>query len=300
VQILYITSVLRDTEDGMTEKGIELGSAEIALTSEMGTASARRMKGAYLLNTAGAHDPEPVHRYRSPETGRSGEPQSGPEARVYFTKIVSPTSEKEIKVFLHRDPDDPVCRDASAFFTLIIVASIRLNDPSTTRLVNATATFDLPKDSFFVNFFPRERGVIGRVIESGGSGMVLTPGLDLIRSDSNESSDGPRRNRFDIRIGPEESVPGFFTKRTGHYLGIPVSGLLEYQGMVGSGKSISYEIYPPMLPEETEVYGKKTLAVFAFIVRSSKKSSLQTKISIEGKVKGDLWGVVPLHGSGVM
>ena len=61
-----------------------------------------------------------------------------------------------------------------------------------------------------------------------------------------------------------------------------------------------WEIYPPLPGQHIEVTGKEMQAVFSFIVQTPKNAQPKITATIEGRVKGNLWGVVPIKGSVVL
>jgi hypothetical protein len=281
---------------------LESASAEIELTSEMGVSSARMMKEAYLPRTGAGDDlaanppPGDADRAQPVDTG------SGPNAVVYITRIMTRTPEKEIKRLLDTVPDEPADLHSHDFFTVVISASVRMDDPSTTRFVNTTATFDLPSGMTILDFSPKERGSIGRIREDGGCGLLITPHLDFCRSmtPGEAGRSTSPKNRFEIRISAKEKIQGFYSGKNGYFLETPVLRLLEYQGIRKNEQTVYWELYTPMPVEEIETSGKESLAIFALIIRTPSHTVPSIKIVLEGKVKGELWGVVPLKGNGII
>ena len=277
---------------------LESASAEIELTSEMGVSSARMMKEAYLPRTGAGDDPPP----EDVDQAQSGETGSGPNAVFFITRIMTRTPETEIKRLLENVPHDPADLHSHDFFTVVISASVRMNDPSTTRFVNATTTFDLPPGMTILDFSPKERGSIGRIIEVGGCGLLITPHLDFCRSMTPGEAGRATspKNRFEIRVSAKEIIRGFYSRKNGYFLDTPVLRLLEYQGIRKNEQTMYWELYTPMPGEEIETSGKESLAIFALIIRTPRHAVPSIKIVLEGKVKGELWGVVPLKGKGII
>ena len=110
---------------------------------------------------------------------------------------------------------------------------------------------------------------------------------------------GTRKHRFEIPAGPGENITGTYSRKSGYSLAIPASVLLEYQGMLKNGHEMFWEIYPPMPPQDIEITGKEMQAVFSLIVQAPGNSPPGITAHIEGRVKGDLWGVIPIKGSAV-
>jgi hypothetical protein len=194
---------------------LESASAEIELTSEMGVSSARMMKEAYLPRTGAGDDLAGNLLPVDPDRAQSGCTGSGPNAVVFITRIMTRTPEKEIKRLLENVPDHPADPHSHDFFTVVICASVRMDDPSTTRFVNATATFDLPPGMTILDFSPKERGSIGRIIEDGGCGLLITPNLDFCRSMTPGEAGRATspKNRFEIRVSAKEHYPGILLQK---------------------------------------------------------------------------------------
>ena len=67
-----------------------------------------------------------------------------------------------------------------------------------------------------------------------------------------------------------------------------------------NGHEVYWEIYPPMPPQDIEFPGKEKLVVFSLIIQTPRNISSEMNVRIDGKVKGNLWGVIPLKGSVVL
>jgi hypothetical protein len=120
--------------------------------------------------------------------------------------------------------------------------------------------------------------------------LVFNPSLP-----QHGEADDPGR-RFEVRVGPEEKI-SLIRSRQGYAFTIPKDELLEYEGMRKNEHEVFWEIYPRMPPEDSENTAGGRHAIFSCIVRAPRSIDPEVTIHIEGKVKGKIWGVVPLHGS---
>ena len=284
----------------MTESTISAESFEIALTSEMGPSSARKMKAAYLENAGNGSDegiPSSFSRdaHQGPEV-------HGPNARVYLTKITIGTPAAEIKKILHGDPDQDEKMRNCAFYTLLFALSVRMDDPSTTRFINATMTWEVPRDTKIPDFSPRGKEIVTEIIASGAAGISVTSALDLRAAESPEPGTRPESpiSSFEVRGGPGEQFFGSYAKKTGFKLHIPAEWLLEYQGMRKNEQAVYWELYPPMTPRDVELSGKENLAVFSLILQAPPHQRPDIVVRVEGRVKGNLLGVIHLTGSAII
>jgi hypothetical protein len=105
-------------------------------------------------------------------------------------------------------------------------------------------------------------------------------------------------HRFEAVAGPEDHFFGTYTKKTGFTLHVPAGCLLEYQGIRKNKHAVYWELYPPITPRDVEISGKEDLAVFSLIIQAPLQSNPEITARIEGRVKGNLWGVIHLTGSG--
>jgi hypothetical protein len=147
---------------------------------------------------------------------------------------------------------------------------------------------------------PKYRGIITAVIEKGRERLTLSPGLVFLGPVGNiKNQASPRENRFGIPVGPEEKITVTYSKKTGYSLDIPACALLDSLGVLKNEHEMFWEIYPPLPTEDTVITGNEMHAVFSLIVQVPKNTPLTIDALIEGRVKGDLWGVIPLKGSAV-
>jgi len=286
----------------MADNGVWVESVEAALLSEIGKSSARMMKVAFLPSSVKKMDEahgvpplQPVNTLHEDEV-------SGPNAIVYVTKISTRTPGEEIKNLLKEDPGREKILRNYDFYTILLITSMRIDDPSTTRFINAAIEFVFPPGIKILDYSPKERGMVTEIIKSDGTGIAISQTLDFLASSSQTTKvqAGNPENRFDVRVGPEAKITGTYSKKSGYSLEIPPDELLEYQFMLKNEHEIYGEVYPPMPLHDIESTGKEKLAVFSIIIRAPKNSPPEIHVHMEGRVKGNLWGVIPLKGSVVL
>jgi len=286
----------------MADNGVWIESVEAALLSEIGKSSARMMKVAFLPSSVKKMDEahgvpplQPVNTLHEDEV-------SGPNAIVYVTKISTRTPGEEIKNLLKEDPGREKILRNYDFYTILLITSMRIDDPSTTRFINAAIEFVFPPGIKILDYSPKERGMVTEIIKSDGTGIAISQTLDFLASSSQTTKvqAGNPENRFDVRVGPEAKITGTYSKKSGYSLEIPPDELLEYQFMLKNEHEIYGEVYPPMPLHDIESTGKEKLAVFSIIIRAPKNSPPEIHVHMEGRVKGNLWGVIPLKGSVVL
>jgi len=286
----------------MADNGVWVESVEAALLSEIGKSSARMMKVAFLPSSVkkmdeahGVPPSQPVNTLHEDEV-------SGPNAIVYVTKISTRTPGEEIKNLLKEDPGREKILRNYDFYTILLITSMRIDDPSTTRFINAAIEFVFPPGIKILDYSPKERGMVTEIIKSDGTGIAISQTLDFLASSSQTTKvqAGNPENRFDVRVGPEAKITGTYSKKSGYSLEIPPDELLEYQFMLKNEHEIYGEVYPPMPLHDIESTGKEKLAVFSIIIRAPKNSPPEIHVHMEGRVKGNLWGVIPLKGSVVL
>jgi hypothetical protein len=286
----------------MADNGVWVESVEAVLLSEIGMSSARMMKVAYLPYPVKNRDEEHCVPRSQPVNTLQDDEVSGPNAIVYVTKISTRTPGEDIKKLLKKDPGREEILRNYDFYTILLSTSIRMDDPSTTRFINATVEIVFPPGIKILDYSPKERGVVTEIIESGGTGISISQTLDFSASSSQTTkvqSDNPE-NRFDVRVGPEAKITGTYSKKSGYTLEIPPRELLEYQVMLKNEHEVYGEVYPPMPQQDIESTGKENLAVFSFIIQTPRNSLPEIHVHIEGRVKGNLWGVILLKGSVVL
>jgi hypothetical protein len=286
----------------MGDNGVWVESVEALLLSEIGMLSARMMKSAYLPDSMKNVDAEPCIPLSQPvNTLLEGQP-SGPNALLSVTKISTRTPGEEIKQLLKKDPDREENLHNYNFYTMVLITSIRMDDPSTTRFINAIVEFVFPPGTKILDYSPKERGIVTGIIESGGTGISLSQTLGFsatLSQSKNIQPDNPE-DRFDVRVGPEANITGTYNKKSGYSLEVSPCELLEYQLILKNEHEGYGEIYPPMPQQDMENTGKENLAVFSFIIQTPRTLFPEIHVSVEGRVKGNLWGVIPLKGSVVL
>lgn len=283
----------------MADNRVLVESADAALLSEIGKSSAKMMKDAYLPLSGKNSDNNICVTGSQPANTCPDNNLSGPDATVTVTKISTKTSRQEIIHFLNKDPGQKESLSNYDFYTVVIITSIRMDDPANTHFINATIEFSFPPGIKILDYSPKERGIVTGIINSGGTGISISRThefLALLSQTEKEPSSHPE-NQFEIRVGPEEKISGSYSKKSGYSLQIPPSWLLEYMVMQKNEHEVYGEIYPPMPLSDKESTGKENLAVFSFIIQVPRKSSPEILVRMEGRVKGNLWGVIPLKGS---
>jgi hypothetical protein len=285
----------------MGDNDVSVEFVEVPLVSEMEMSSAMLMKDAYLPLSGEMTDEERYILPSQPAGSLQGDGSAGPNALVYATKIINRTPPEVVEKILLKNPDRRTNTENPDFYTLVLILSMRLGDPSTTRFLNGTIDLALPRGMKILTYSPKEKGAISAIIEQGGDALCLSPGLDIspLGAKGTKTQPDPAENRFGISVGPKEKITGTYRTRSGYALHIPTSALLEYQGMLKNKHEMFWEIYPPMPGQAIEITGKEMLAVFSFIVQAPRNTPPTITARIEGRVKGNLWGVVSLKGSTV-
>jgi hypothetical protein len=286
----------------MADNGVWVESVKAALLSEIEMVSARMMKNAYLPYPLKNRDEEPCVPLSQPVNILQADEVSGPNAIVYITKISTQTPGEEIKKLLKNDPGREEILRNYDFYTILLITSIQMDDPSTTRFINATLEFVFPHGIKILDYSPKEKGIVIGIIESGGAGIAISQSLDFLASSlkTPKVQPGNPGNRFEIGVGPEVIITCTYSKKSGYSVEISFCDLLEYQVMLKNEHEVYGEVYPPMPPQDTDSTGKKNLAVFSFIIQTPRNSPPEIQVNIDGRVKGNLWGVIPLKGSVVL
>jgi hypothetical protein len=268
----------------MADNTISVGSVEVVLASEIGMSSATMIKDAYLPRS-GDYPP--------------GKGQAGPDARVIFTRIVTRTPGEVIGQIQNNDPGRTTNYGTCDYFTVILLMSMRLGDPSTTRLINGMIGVAVVGEGEILTHSPKDKGCITSLIENGGDAITLSQDLVFSAPAAPEIKNPGdlKENRFEIPIGPMEMVSGTYSLKTGYSLTLPVSSLLEYQGILKNRHEVFFEIYPPMPPQDSETPKDVMVAVFSLIIRNHQNVPPALRVIIECRVKGELWGMIPLTGS---
>jgi hypothetical protein len=274
-------------------------SVEIPLFSEMVSASAQLMKDVYQPSpgkTKGDGRSGP-----RPESGEASRDKrgSGPDATIYLTRIAVRTPDGVISGILTENYSRETILRKSDYYTVVMASSLSIGDPSTTRFINATITVDLPQNMEILEYAPKGNGIITGIIEKGGDGISISRTLEFSAISSQKISDRSinPENRFEVPFGPMRTMTGTYSKTTGYIFAIPVSELLEYEGLPENNHRMFWEVYPPMLPQVIGIPGNGHMALLALIIKTPRNAAPAMNVSIDGRVKGDLWGVVHIKGS---
>jgi hypothetical protein len=281
----------------MADTGISVKSAEFTLVSEIGISSAILMKGAYpsLPRKQAGDEPSPPSQPTTPDK----EGRSGPNAMVYVTKITNRTPHEVIEHLIPKNSGLMPGTGIQIFQSVILTMSIRLGDPSTTRFINGTIDIVFPPETTILDYSPKGKGTIAGIIEEGGGVIAISPDLVFLSSATpgGKTPPDPEEHRFGIPVGPGEQITGAFSKKNGYSFDIPAGFLLDYQGMPKNGHDMFWEMYPPMPPVDVEREGNEMQAVFSLIVQTPEQVPPGITVYIKGRVKGNLWGVIPVKGS---
>jgi hypothetical protein len=212
--------------------------------------SATLMKDAYLPHSGEKADEGPCVSPVQSGDLYPEEEHAGPDARVYLTKIVNRTPDREIEQVQKKDTGRTTPPGNHDFYTVILAMSIRPGDPSTTRLINGMIGFAFPGETEILACSPEDKGSITAFIENGGDAISLSQGLVFLAHEAlnTKGTLDNTENRFAIPVGPGEKLIGTYTAKTGYSLAIPAGLLLEYQGMLKNRHEVFWEFYPPMPP----------------------------------------------------
>lgn len=287
-------------EQAMADNDVSVESVEIPLLSEIKMSSATSIKGTYLPHPVVKADDT---RGMSPVNPKNMHPEgpAGPDAMVYGTKLSSRTSMDATEPCLRGDPNREATLRTHDFYTVILSLSMWLGDPSTTRLINGTIDLVFPPEVTILDYSPKDKGTVTKMIENRGEGIRISPGLvfltlpDRITRITRDTPD----SRFRIPVGPKETRSGTYNRKTGYTLDLPSGSLLEYQGMIKNRHEMYWEVYPPMPPADSTMTGTSMLAVFSLIIRTPENYFPEIRAHINCRVKGNLWGVVPIRGLAV-
>lgn len=285
----------------MAEYDLLVESIELALLSNIESSSALMMKNAYLPDSPQQPEKESCDLPSQPVTSRNDGGLSGPNALVYVTKLTNRIPEQEIRQVLTSLPDRIVPANHD-FYMVVLIISMGLGDSSTTRFINGTIGLVFPRGMKILAFSPNDKGTIAGIIKNGEPAIAITRDLEFLPSaaQSTKRPVDPVKKMFEIRVGPCENTSGTFSKKNGYELDISPRVLLEYRGMLKNDHEMFWEMYPPMPPQDTEISGDKMLVVFSLIVQAPKNTLPKITAQIEGRVKGNLWGVIPIKGSAVL
>ncbi len=276
----------------MADDDIEIESAAAELTSGIQKASAMMMKAAYLPVSLKRQDDGFSAPFFKTASARYDEEVPGPDARVYITKISDSIPADEIAMIPGLAPD--LCDHE--FYTLFFYLNLQLDEPSTTRFINAIVTLAFSPEMKILDFFPKEKEIMIKIAETAGDGIFLSRSLVFSPSLPQSGEPDDHGYRSEIRVGPEDKI-SLTRSKHGYSFMIPKDELLEYEGMRKNDHEVFWEIYPRMPPEDSECNRGGRHALFSLIVQAPRTTYPGVTVRIDGKVKGKIWGVVPIKGS---
>jgi hypothetical protein len=292
-QIIYTFIILSDSRTGMADEDVRVESAAGELISGISRSSATMMDAAYLpvtskRNVSGTSFFKTVNNVREEEI-------PGPDGRVYITKLSNRTPEAEIKRIRGISGEQVKKYD---FYTVIFYINVQLDEPSTTRFINATVSFISSPQSKILKFSPEEKEIMAGIVETAGERIFLSPTLEFSASPPGYSDSIPDdpESRFEVFVGLEEKMWVTYRRKYGYSFLIPKDEVLEYEGVRKNDHEVLFEIYPPMPPRDSEISGIGKHAIVSIIVQVPRFSSPGIVVRVAGKVKGEIWGVVPLTG----
>jgi hypothetical protein len=280
----------------MADNGVRVESVEAELRSEISISSAKMMKILYQHDPAKNNPADPGLLTTLSESFPLDNVVSGPNALISITRISTRTSREEIKKLLLEDPGREEHMRNHDFYTIVFVTRIRMEDPSTTRFVNATIQFVFPSDVKILHYSPRARGIIPGILKSGGTGILTSPGLDLtaVSLKGTGLTDDNPETRFEFRSGTDIKITGTYSKKSGFYLAVLPPELFEYMAMLKNEHEVYGEVYPPLPSFDIESTGRENLAIFPLIIQTPKDVSPEIRVNVDSKVKGTIWGVIHL------
>jgi hypothetical protein len=280
----------------MADNNVRVESVEAELRSEISMASAKMMRIHYQNDSAKNILADSDVLTALSEKSQMDDIVSGPDALISITKISIRTPREEIKKLLIEDPGREDHLKNYDFYTIIFVTRIRMEDPSTTRFVNATIQFVFPPNVKILKYSPRERGIIPGIIKAGGTGILISPGLDLtvLSAKETELSVDTPENQFEFGSGADTKITGTYSKKSGIYLAMPPPELFEYMAMLKNEHEVYGEVYPPIPLFDIERSGMENLAVFPLIIQTPREILPEIRVHVDSKVKGTIWGVIHL------
>ncbi|MDD1695796.1 MAG: hypothetical protein LUQ54_02750 [Methanoregula sp.] len=279
----------------MADNGIRIESVETALRSEIGPLSAKMMKIQYQSDSV---KNSPVDTKAPPtllEHARLDPVAPGPNALISLTKITTRTPREEVKNLLKEDPGREGHVRNHDFYTIVFITRIQTEDPSTTRFINGTMEFVFPPDVKILEHSPKERGIVAGILKKKGTGISLSPKLNLLTfSPEEDISPYNPEKPFEFRAGADAKITGSYSEKSGHYFSISPDELFEYITILKNDHEVYGEIYPPVPSSDIESNGRENYAIISLIVQTPRGISPVIQINIDTKVKGKIWGVILL------
>jgi hypothetical protein len=281
----------------MTDEEVRIESGAGVLASGISRSSAIMMEAAYLATPSKTHEESGARFFRTRNVSQDEE-VPGPDARVYITKLSNRTPEaviRRIPVMSAEREDD---REDHEYYTVIFYINIQLDEPSTTRFINATVSFISSPTSKILRFSPKEKEDMAIIRETAGDRIFLSPFLEFSPTVLRDTGGIPGEPEcgFEIYAGPEEKIRVTYRRKYGYSFHVPKNELLEYEGMRINEHEVSFEIFPPMPPYDREIARKGKHAIVSLIVQVPRNTSPGIIILVAGRVKGEIWGVVQVKG----
>jgi hypothetical protein len=279
----------------MADNDVHIESGAGELTSGISRSSAILMEAAYLPAPVKSRQEYGARFFRTLNTCQD-EGVPGPNGRMYITRLSTRTPEAEVKRIGGMPAEGK--RGIYDFHTVIFYMNIHLDDPATTRFINATVSFVSLQQGKILTFSPQEKEIMAGIVERAGDRIFLSPSLEFDASSPRDTEHIPNdaEQQFEVFVGPEEKMSVTYHRNYGYSFLIPKDELLEYEGMRKNEQEISFEIFPPMPPRDSEMGRKGMHAIVSLIVRVPCHTTPDISVLVAGKVKGDIWGVVPVKG----
>jgi len=279
----------------MADDDVQIESCAGELTSGISRSSAILMEAAYLPAPVKSRQEYGARFFRTLNTCQD-EGVPGPNGRMYITRLSTTTPEAEVKRIEGLPAEGE--KGIYDFHTVIFYMNMHLDDPATTRFINATVSFVSLQQGKILTFSPREKEIMAGIIEGSGDRIFLSPSLEFTASAPRGADCIPNvpEQQFEVFVGPDEKMRMTYHRNCGYSFLIPKDEVLEYEGMRTNEQEISFEIFPPMPPRDNEMGRKGMHAIVSLIIRVPCHTTPDISVLIAGKVKGDIWGVVPVKG----
>jgi len=278
----------------MGDDDIRIESAAGELSSGISRSSVILMEAAYLPESR-RHEEQGSRFFRTLRASQEEE-IPGPDGRVYITKISTRTPWAVVREIRGAASDEGEGTGGNPdVYTVVFYINIRPNETSTTRFVNATVSCITTSRSKILTFSPHRKEALPEIIGSVGDTIMVSPSLEFRAAIRRFERDDTER-RFEVFVGPEEKICFTHGRECGFLFPLPGDELLEYMGMRTNGQGIFFDMYPPMPPNDREMPGRGGHAIVSLILEVPRGTTPEFIINISGRVKGEIWGVVPLEG----
>ncbi len=199
----------------MADEDVQIESGAGELTSGISTSSAILMAAAYLPAPVKMCQEYGTRFFRTLNTCRD-ERVPGPNGRMYITRLSTRTPEAEVKRTGGMPAEGKRC--IYDFYTVIFYMNIHLDDPSTTRFINATVSFVSLHQGKILTFSPKEKEIMAGIVEGAGDRIFLSPSLEFNASAPGDNEcvpDDPER-QFEVFVGPEEKMCVTYHRKYGY------------------------------------------------------------------------------------